>query len=550
MRQAAVYARVSSERQKEEQTIASQVEAMLTYAQQNDYVVPEDWVFLDEGYSGATLLRPALDRLRDLAARGALEAVLVYSPDRLSRKYAYQVLLLEEFSRYGTEVTFINAPAGSGPEHELLLQFKGMIAEYEKAQIIERTRRGKLYKARMGSVNVLSGAPYGYRYVRRTEDMAAYYEVHPGEAEIVRSIYKWYVQEWLSIGEIARRLTQQGTPTRTGKTHWDRSVVWAILRNPAYKGTACFRKTGLMETKPRVTRRVRLQGLTIPRRKATRERPPEERIEIPVPAIVTPEEYAIAQERLLENKLFSTRRTIEPTLLTGLLVCRQCGYTYYRSSTRTSKRKLYYYRCLGADNWRWENGRICDNKPVRQDYLDALVWDHITRLLSQPQLVVDEICRRLEELKNTHPALGQKEQLEAELNHLTKARLRIVEAYQEGLIDIAELRQRGQLLRQRELAMKAQIHSLEAQMVDAQRYLQLTENVHSFLGRLEAAASTLSIPDRQKVLRLLVKQIEVGHDSIVIKNSIPVSGTGRPKSYLLRRGGHQSVTFQHIPDTI
>ncbi|MDA8334999.1 MAG: recombinase family protein [Peptococcaceae bacterium] len=288
MRQAAVYARVSSERQKEEQTIASQVEAMLTYAQQNDYVVPGDWVFLDEGYSGATLLRPALDRLRDLAARGALEAVLVYSPDRLSRKYAYQVLLLEEFSRCGTEVTFINAPAGSGPEHELLLQFKGMIAEYEKAQIIERTRRGKLYKARMGSVNVLSGAPYGYRYVRRTEDMAAYYEVRPGESEIVRSIYKWYVQEWLSIGEIARRLTQQATPTRTGKTHWDRSVVWAILRNPAYKGTACFRKTGLIETKPRVTRRVRLQGLTIPRRKATRERPPEGRIEIPVPAIVTP----------------------------------------------------------------------------------------------------------------------------------------------------------------------------------------------------------------------------------------------------------------------
>lgn len=229
------------------------------------------------------------------------------------------------------------------------------------------------------------------------------------------------------------------------------------------------------------------------------------------------------------------------------MVCRQCGYTYYRSSTRTSKRKLYYYLCLGADNWRWENGRICDNKPVRQDYLDALVWDHITRLLSQPQLVVDEIGRRLAELKNTHPALGQKEQLEAELNHLTKARLRIVEAYQEGLIDIAELRQRGQALRQRELAMKAQIHSLEAQMVDAQRYLQLTENVHSFLGRLEAAASTLSIPDRQKVLRLLVKQIEVGHDIIVIKHSITVSGPGRPKSYLLRRGSHVAITGQRLP---
>lgn len=159
-------------------------------------------------------MRPALERLRDLIAQGGVEAVLAYSPDRLSRKYAYQILLLEEFG---------NAPAGNGPENELLLQFQGMIAEYEKAQIIERTRRGKLHRARQESVNVLSGAPYGYRYRRRTEEAPASYEVIPEQAEVVRQIYLWYTQEGLSIGWIFKKLTEQGIPTRTGKRRWDTS---------------------------------------------------------------------------------------------------------------------------------------------------------------------------------------------------------------------------------------------------------------------------------------------------------------------------------------
>jgi site-specific DNA recombinase len=174
---AAIYARVSSDRQKENQTISSQTAALLEYAQANGYAVPPEWVFEDEGYSGAVLARPGLEALRDLAAEGQIGAALVYAPDRLSRKYAYQVLLAEELSRCGVELVFLKSPAGSSPEDQLLVQFQGMIAEYERAQIAERCRRGKRHKAQQGLVNVLSGAPYGYRYVRKSDSSAAYYEV-------------------------------------------------------------------------------------------------------------------------------------------------------------------------------------------------------------------------------------------------------------------------------------------------------------------------------------------------------------------------------------
>src|SRR2546421_5589730 len=203
---AAIYARVSSDRQKENHTIASQTAALIEYAQTHEYSVPPEWIFQDEGYSGAVLVRPGLEALRDLAAEGQIAAALIYSPDRLSRKYAYQVLLSEELSRCGVELIFLKSPAGATPEDQLLVQFQGMIAEYERAQIAERSRRGKRHKARQGVINVLSGAPYGYRYVRKTETSAAYYEVIEAEAQVVRLVFETYKKQGLSINGIARML--------------------------------------------------------------------------------------------------------------------------------------------------------------------------------------------------------------------------------------------------------------------------------------------------------------------------------------------------------
>ena len=272
MKSAAIYARVSSDKQKEENTIASQTAALIEFARCHGYDVPRDRVFEDEAYSGASLVRPGLERLRDLAAEGQIEAILVYAPDRLSRKYAYQILLMEEFVRGGVETVFIKAPQGTTAEDQLLLQFQGMIAEYERAQILERSRRGKRHRARQGQISVLSGAPYGYRYVRKSEETTAYYEVVEAKAEVVRLVYERYTVGHLSIGAITRLLNERGVPTRKQGSRWERSTVWAMLRNPAYKGAACFGKTEL-RPRQRITRPLRKRGGSASRDSASHERP-------------------------------------------------------------------------------------------------------------------------------------------------------------------------------------------------------------------------------------------------------------------------------------
>jgi site-specific DNA recombinase len=224
MRIAAIYARVSSEQQREERTIASQTTALIEFAESHELEVPREWVFEDEGFSGATLERPGLERVRDLAAEGHIQVVLAYAPDRLSRKYAYQILLIEEFARHGVETLFVKAPQSASPEDQLLVQFQGMIAEYERAQILERSRRGKRHRARCGEISVLSGAPYGYRYIRKTDEAPASYMVIDAEARVVQRVYEMYTVEGLSMGEIARRLNAEGIPTRSkapaGSARW------------------------------------------------------------------------------------------------------------------------------------------------------------------------------------------------------------------------------------------------------------------------------------------------------------------------------------------
>ena len=177
MRMAAIYARVSSEQQREAHTIGSQTTALIEFARTLDLEVPTAWIFEDDGYSGTTLERPGLERVRDLAAEGQIQAVLVYAPDRLSRKYAYQILLIEELARQGVETRFLKAPQSATAEDQLLVQFQGMIAEYERAQILERSRRGKRHRAQAGEISVLSGAPYGYRYSRKSDEVPAAYAV-------------------------------------------------------------------------------------------------------------------------------------------------------------------------------------------------------------------------------------------------------------------------------------------------------------------------------------------------------------------------------------
>jgi site-specific DNA recombinase len=560
---AALYARVSSDRQKEDHTIASQVAVLLEHAEAHGYLVPPEWRFQDEGYSGASLLRPGLEALRDLAATGQIEAVLIHSPDRLSRKYAYQVLLAEELARGGVELVFLKAPSGTTPEDQLLVQFQGMIAEYERAQIAERSRRGKRHRAQQGSVNVLSGAPYGYRYVKKSDTSAAYYEVLESEAEVVRLVFEVYTQQGLSINEIARMLNQREIPTRTATTRWERSTVWGMLRNPAYRGRACFGKTEI-RPRQRITRPLRQRNGIANRNSANHERPRPDWIEVPVPALISEERFALAQEQLENNKRHAPRRTIEPSLLQGMLVCRRCGYALYRTSTRTSKRKLYYYRCLGSDAYRHLKGAVCENPPVRQDHLDEVVWNELLRLLEDPELIQAELDRRMEAARNADPLRQRQGDLRREQNRLAKNMDRLLMAYQEGLMSLDQLRGRMPELRKREQAVQTELQSLETVAADETKYLRLVQTLGNFRARLRANAGTLSVKDRQTILRLLVKEVLVDRDTLTIRHSIPMpdsdpgSGGGSrpshepPKAqsgpcHLLRSGRDIADSCQSLP---
>ena len=568
MRVAAIYARVSSDKQKEGNTIASQTAALRAFAKERSFSVPDEWIIEDDGYSGANLVRPGLERLRDLAAEGQLEAVLVYSPDRLSRKYAYQVLLIEEFARHHVETVFVKAPQTDTPEDNLLLQFQGMIAEYERAQILERSRRGKRHHAQQGVVNVLCGAPYGYKYVRKGDATPASYMIIEEEAAVVRRVYRWYTVQGMSIGAITRRLNERSVPTRKRISRWERSTVWAMLRNPAYKGTACFGKTKAA-VRQRITRPLRMRGGVISRQSASHEQPRDQWIEIPVPAIVSGETFSLAEELLQANKLRAPRRTITPSVVQGLICCQKCGYAWYRTSTRSTARKIAYYRCLGSDAYRHLGGPVCDNRPVRQDLLDEVVWCEIVKLLEDPELIQNELDRRLAAAREANPNKKREESLRRELARIKKGKDRLMTAYQEDLLSLDELRQRMPDLRRREQVYLTELQSLQDQLTNRATYLHLAETLSSFLGKLRTATRTIDVRERQRIVRLLVKDVLVGDDTIVIRHSIPIANgppnqagpssspgsgpaTGR-KSYLLRTGGNDPAlrrsrrTGHHAP---
>jgi len=528
MRMAAIYARVSSEQQREENTIASQTASLIEFAKSHDLEVPKEWIFEDEGYSGATLERPGLERVRDLAAEGQIQTVLAYSPDRLSRKYAYQILLIEEFARHGVETRFVKSPQGDSAEDQLLVQFQGMIAEYERAQILERSRRGKRHRAQVGEVSVLSNAPYGYRYIRKTDEGPATYIIDEAEARVVQRVYEMYTVEGLSIGEITRRLNRERIPTRKA-SRWERSVVWALLRNPAYRGLACFGKTRA-SARTRVMRPQRRRGVTTPCTTAGHERPREEWIEIPVPALVTEESFARAQELLRQNKIRSRRRTIAPSVVQGLVSCAKCGYAFSRTSTQTSARKIHYYKCIGSDSWRKLGGPVCNNgRSIRQELLDQIVWAEVIRLLEEPALIQQELDRRLGAARASDPTRKREQSRQRELTHVGKGIERLLNAYQEELLSIEQLRERMPVLRQRQQTLRAALQAIADQTKDRAAFLRLAETLTAFLARLRSAAETLSVIERQRIVRLLVKDVLLGEDTITIRHSIPIP-SGPPQN--------------------
>jgi site-specific DNA recombinase len=520
----ALYARVSGEEQVEEETIESQLDAIYKRIEAEGGKLPAEMKFIDDGYSGTTLMRPALDQLRDLAALNGLDRLYIHDPDRFSRRYAYQVLLIEEFRQVGVEVVFLIGGMGGSPEDELLLQIQGVFAEYERAKMLERIRRGKRYAAKTGKVAVLSGAPYGYHYVTKQEgDGQARYEVIFEEARVVRQIFTWIGQDRLSIGEVCRRLTQAAVPTRTGKTVWDRSVILGMLKNPAYKGMAAYGKTRSVPMKPRL--RPQRGNPLYPRRPVSIEDvPADEWLSIPVPALVDEALFEAAQEQLEENRRHARQRQRGARyLLQGLLVCARCGYGYYGKpvSNKSAKGKIRdyaYYRCIGTDAYRFGGERVCDNLQVRTDKLDQLVWDEVCALLKTPHRLEQEYQRRLQSPNKTDEDLTA---IQAQMTRVQHGMSRLIDGYTAGFIEKHEFEPRITRLRQRLRDLETQLQQLNDEIALQMQLRLVITRLEDFAAQVEVGLAEADWTARRDLIRALVKRVEVGKDEVNVVFRVP-----------------------------
>lgn len=517
---AALYARVSSEKQAQANTILSQVEALETKINLDGYKLIDEFKFIDNGYSGSNLTRPALEKLRDRVSLSEIDKIYIHSPDRLSRKYAYQMLLLEEFQKAGAEIIFLNYQTNDSPESHLLLQMQGMIAEYERAKIMERNRRGKIHAAKRGSINVLTKAPYGYRYISKQDGAGqALYEINIEEAEVVKKIFSWIGKNRFSIGEVCRRLKGMNINSPKGKSYWNKGVIWLVLKNPAYMGQAVF---GRRKSVTKIT--------PIRTKKGSCEQPKnnysivytekENWIYIPVPPIIDKDIFDVVQEQLEENrKIARTKKRGATYLLQGLIVCQCCHYAYYGkpiSHKRGEKTDYYaYYRCTGTDAYRFGGNRICNNKQIRSDILETTVWEEVKYLLKNPHRILDEYQRRILDLEKS-PLDHTKDSIEKQKNKLTIGIERLIDSYTQQYIDQAQFEPRIKKMKQRLKIIEEQNKNITDQKNLKKDLTLIVTNLKEFTDSIEKNLDNIDWNTKRDIIRMLIKRIEISQEDIKV----------------------------------
>lgn len=530
-----LYARVSSDRQAQEKTIDSQIALILQHAESHQVCIDPNLQFIDNGVSGSTLERPGLDRLRDKALQKEVTNIYVLSPDRLSRKSGHQMLLIDEMNRLGVSFTFVNRHIGDSPEDQMLLQMQGIIAEYEREKIMERSRRGKLFAAKGGKVSVLSGAPFGYRYHKVTAFEDASYTIDNDEAEIVREAFDLYCLEGLSMHGIARVFNEKNYVTSRGKSHWTQPIIFAMLKNPAYKGTAAFRKTKRIPRLVPANKKKAAPGSRfLSMKEKSTKRPIDEWIYISVPAIIEDRKFTIAQQKLVENKKHSSRNNKKNHyLLSGLLRCSICGYAVYGRASVDRGVRLYY-RCIGQDGPRWPQGRICKGRPVKVKIIDELVWDSIRCLLLNPEIIEAEFERRLGSHQDSLTTIIEQKQTEAA--RFMNERSRLIDLFQMGLVEKKEVEPKLKALGAKIDQAQSEKQYLQQQQNEQQKLLTVINNLADFSARINKNMDEHSFEERKKIIRLLVAEVEVDsiEEKINIKHIIPFE----PQKYPLCNRSH------------
>lgn len=506
------YVRVSSMAQERDDTIQSQIAGIREYAGRQGLELREENIFKDEGFSGSTLIRPALDQLRDRVAEGVFEAVLVFDPDRLARTYVHQVLLLEEFTAQGCSLQFVRRPIGQTPDEQLLLQIQGVIAEYERTKIVERTRRGKQHRMRNGEL-VTGRRTFGYRYIPRSAETPARYEILPDEAATVRKIFDWYAQEGLSSRRIATELNRSGICTIAGNK-WRGSSVRQILNNPLYTGTGYANRVEsvLPKTDRPLNPVYRKYAKT-----GKRQRPQEEWIPLTSPAVISQEVYDLAQKRFAQNKELSLRNTRNEYLLRGFVVCEHCG-RHMQVYTQNGRYHCPYHRRSHAEQ---EGLPQCVNPtryPIQE--IDDAVWREVVGLLRKPSILKSQY--RALKGKIVPAVTGGTDALSAKRQKLQEQMNRVNRLYIEEAIDKAEHTSRyGQL--------KDQLSHLQKQLDQSQEdkleQTSIDEMLQTFAEFARTISSQLDAADfatRRTITEKIVKQVVIGTDAVTIEYAVPM----------------------------
>jgi site-specific DNA recombinase len=501
----AIYARVSTEGQEKQETINSQLADLREYATQNDMDIVEEYI--DNGYSGELFDRPALDKLRDDAKNRLFSALLLHSPDRLSRKFIHAGLIQEELKKCGITIIFLNKPnSGDTPEDNLLNNIQGVIAEYEKAKILERTRRGKIHKARSGSI-VGSIPPYGYRYINGK------YEIDPTESEVVRLIFSLFIDNRMKIRPIVKELIKRDIPSRKGM--WRVATVHKILRNETYCGITYYNKYKSFEAdNPKRYRRIKNTGKV--------KRPRSEWIPILLSEdciIVNRDVFDAAQDLLRRNLTdFNIGNSKHRYLLRGLLRCGNCGSIYWGVKSKGRP----YYRCSNRE-YRFPAPKQCLGGWINASKLERIVWDKLYKLVRQPDLVL--LASRSGDLTDTNKeeTLQCLDSIESELKNIERETDKILDLYREDIIASDKLKEQMSKINSKRDWLEAERRRLQEEQKQAEINGQMRKSVVEDCRVISEKICDISkdFDAKQHLLHLLIEKIEIFRGQIKIYTVIP-----------------------------
>ncbi len=540
---AALYVRVSTDRQQQAQTIEQQVTQLHSYvAAHQGWTVAAEHVFRDDGYSGAKLDRPGLDALRDQAARAAFDVVLVTAPDRLARNFVHQMVVLEELERRGVQVVFIDRPWSDDPHEQLVTQIRGAVAEYERTLIADRMRRGRQARLRSGQLLPWTRAPYGYRlHPQRPRDPAGV-QLDPVAAAIVQELFAAYAAGGVTLHTLAAQLTARGVPTPTGRPIWRSTTIRNLLTNPAYKGQAA---SGRLRTTPARRRKSALEP--VGRGMSTRVHPSQEWITVPVPALVTAEQFDLAGRRLAANQRAARRSTTHPYLLRGLVSCGVCGLSCSGVTRTATDTRYRYYRCRGKMA-RVSSGRAscCPARFIPATQLDELVWADLCAVLQRPELVTQALERAHSGAWVPQELRRRQATLRSVRASVARQRQRLLEAYLAEVIDLACFQQQDQTLAGQEADLLAREREVAAQGERLVQVSAIAQSMTQVLKQLRVSLGQASFEQRRQLVELLIDRVVVTDGQVEIRYVIPTTDHSTKTRFCHLRTDYFQVEAAHV----